>query len=202
LMRSHGAYFDRYGFPVSFGYALLCGFVLANICDFMNAPAVAASAVLLTFFAAFQLGPGRRASAWSKHQAIAQTKSIENIRTDLPLVAASGLTFLEMDHYESSRLTNRLYYLTNRGLALRYANATIFEGMPKLKDYFPIRAHVTEYSAFVENHSEFLVLGTPDYPEDWLLRALLDQGYEVRLMGNFPGLYKDSQLYKIRHLDH
>jgi len=83
-------------------------------------------------------------------------------------------------------------------LALRYAGATIFEGLPTVKNYFPIRAHVVPYREFVAIHPVFLVLGTPDYPEDWLLRALVATDAELRYLGEIPLPYKDTQLYQVK----
>jgi Dolichyl-phosphate-mannose-protein mannosyltransferase len=198
LIRTHGAYFDRYALPVAFGYALAFAILLANRTDQSARAAMVASGILLLFVLMFNLGPGRKQSVWARRNEITHTRTIEQVRPDLPLVAASGLTFLEMDHYSDPQTVSRLYYLTDRKLAVHYASATIFEGMPTLKDYFPIRAHVTGYWDFIAAHPEFLVLGTPDYPEDWLLNALIDQGAQVRYLGNFPGDYKDTQLFLIR----
>ncbi len=108
------------------------------------------------------------------------------------------MTFLEMDRYADRQTVARLYYLTDHELAVRYASATIFEGMPVVKQYFPIRAHVTDFPAFISEHPVFLVLGTPDYPEDWLIRALVGRGEVVQYLGELPGPYKDSQLFEVR----
>ena len=200
LMRSHGAYFDRYALPVAFGYALLIAYVLALQTNFSQFAATVASSVLFTFVIAYNLGPGLKQSAWARSGATQHEffgRSLTNERPQLPLVAASGLTFLEMDRYENARTVDRLYYLTDPSMAVQYAHATIFESMATVKQYFPIRAHVEPYSSFVLQHSTFLVLGTPDYPEDWLLRALLDHHATVQYLGNFHGPYKDSELYQV-----
>jgi hypothetical protein len=125
------------------------------------------------------------------------TSAIDAIEPDLPLVAASGLTFLEMDKYASPQLVARLHYLTDAQFAIQYAHATIFEGFPTLKQYFPIRAAVNPFPQFIQQHRKFLVLGTPGYPEDWLLRKLIADGDELRYLGDFPGPYKDTSLYEV-----
>jgi hypothetical protein len=125
---------------------------------------------------------------------------LAQIRPDLPLVAASGLAFLEMDHYETSALTSRLFYLKDRPAAVRYAHATLFEdfeGMDKLKRLFPVRANVAAYSDFIRGHRQFLVLGTWGYPEDWLLRKLHDDGAAAKLVGEYKLPYKDKTLYLV-----
>ena len=200
LMRSHGAFFDRYAFPLEFGYALITVFFLANYAGKCRLAPIAACAVLLLFVCAYQLGPGMKPSVWAGTGTAlraANGRTLDQVRPELPLVAASGLQFLEMDRYADAPTVNRLYYLTDRGLAIRYARATIFEGLPALKGYFPIRAKIVPYQSFVKQHPTFLVLGTPDYPEDWLLRELVDTDAEVRYLGDFPGVYKDKQLYQV-----
>jgi 4-amino-4-deoxy-L-arabinose transferase-like glycosyltransferase len=199
LMRTHGAYFERYALPVAFGYGLGVAFFLASRVNVSNLAPMAASAVLLLFVIAFNLGSGLKQSVWA-HRGSGSTLTggtLDRTMPQLPLVTASGLTFLEMDHYESEATVRRLYYLTDQELAVRYAGATIFEGLQTVKGYFPIRAHVTPYRDFVAAHPVFLVLGTPDYPEDWLLRALLAMQEDVRYLGELPVPYKDTQLYEV-----
>ena len=194
LMRSHGAYFERYALPVEFGYALAVAFALYRVVERTRAPALIASGVLLAFMLAYNLGPGLKHSVWAGTSDRSDAV-LASLRPDLPLVAASGLTFIELSQYGNSALVRRLYYLTDHDKAVRYAHATIFEGMPDLKTYFPIRARVEPYARFVSEHPAFLVLGTPDYPEDWLLAALLDGRATVRYLGRVEGPYKDHQLY-------
>ena len=132
----------------------------------------------------------------SFHQPV--QRASDQIRSDLPWVAASGLTFLEMDHYEKPELLSRLYYLTDHTAAIKYANATIFESMAEIAKYFPIRAKVASYRDFVAANRHFLVFGTIDYPEDWLLRKLSHEGANVREMGVLKGLpYKDYYVYDV-----
>ena len=200
LMRSHGAYFDRYALPVAFGYALVIAYVLALQTSSSQLAATAASSVLLAFVVIYNLGPGLKQSAWLKNGAAQHelfSRFLANERPELPLVAASGLTFLEMDRYENAHTVDRLYYLTDPSMAVQYAHATIFESMSTVKESFPIRAHIEAYSRFVLQHRTFLVLGTPDYPEDWLLRALLDHHATLQYLGSFRGPYKDSELYQV-----
>ena len=197
LMPTHGAYFDRYALPVEFGYALVIVFFLATHANLRSVAPLVASGILVLFICTFNLGPGLKASVWARRESPNATRTLDSVFPALPLVAASGLTFLEMDHYGDPQTVARLFYLTDRSLAMRYANATIFEGMPDLIGSFPIRAHVLRYSDFLRKHTQFLVLGTPGYPEDWLLRALLDSHAAIRYLGDFPGLYKDQQLYLV-----
>ncbi len=122
--------------------------------------------------------------------------SLDSFEPKLPLVAASGLTFLEMDNREHDRLTSRLYYLTDRQAAVQIAHATLFEGFATLKHIFPIRASVDRYEDFIAAHRHFLVIGTYDYPEDWLLRKLEIDGARMRPIAKYNG-YKDRDIYDV-----
>ena len=195
LMRSHGAFFDRYGGPAAFGLALLVGFLIAVYTNTSRLAALAAGGVLLLYI---PIENGLSAGAQLLHrQPPLAAAPIDSIKPELPLVAASGLTFLEMDKYASPQTVGRLHYLTDTQFAIQYAHASIFEGFPLLKRYFPIRAAVDPFQQFVQRHRDFLVLGTPGYPEDWLLRKLMADGDELRYLGDFPGPYKDSGLYEV-----
>ncbi|MBV9158639.1 MAG: glycosyltransferase family 39 protein [Acidobacteriaceae bacterium] len=200
VMRSHGVAFHRYSGPTVFAYGLLFAFFLAVYTNANRLAALVASFLLLVYIAGVNLVPPAL-TVWHTWRTPTRDSLpppfIQGVRPDLPLVAASGLTFLEMDRYADPVTVSRLYYLCDRELAIHYAHATIFEGFPVLKQYFPIRANVEPYQEFVRQHPSFLVLGTPDYPEDWLLRRLMDIHAIVRYLGDFPGPYKDSQLYAV-----
>ena len=126
---------------------------------------------------------------------------LSKVMVDLPLVDASGLTFLEMNSRENTAFLSRVYYLNDMEAAIQYSNATIFEGFPYLKNKFPIRAHIEPYRQFIQQHSKFLVLGTYNYPEDWILRKLLADHATLRFLGDYSSGYKDEQLYEVT-LDH
>ena len=180
MMLTHGAFFTRYAAPTLFAYPLVLVFLLAT----SRGSALAMCGLLALYIPIQNLAKARP-----------QALNIAHVHPELPLVAASGLTFLEMDHYEPPETVDRLYYLTGREHALQYAHATLFEGLPAIKQHFPIRARVEAFRDFAQSHPRFLVLGTPDYPEDWLLRYLLAIHAKVEFLGEFPSEYKDSQMF-------
>src|SRR5262249_102770 len=108
-----------------------------------------------------------------RQHAMVKQLSLKQLDSRYPLVDASGLTFLEMNKRGDGSLLARLFYLTDRDAAIRYAHATIFEGTAILREYWPIRGTVAPYRDFIRQTPHFFVLGTPDYPEDWLIPKLL-----------------------------
>jgi Dolichyl-phosphate-mannose-protein mannosyltransferase len=194
VMRSHGAFFDRYGVLFGFALAFFIVFFIAAYTNMSRLGAMAAGAVLLLYI------PAENAlsqAAQMLHRKAPPSVGLAAIEPNLPLVAASGLTFLEMDKYADAGTRARLHYLTDTQFAIRYAHANLFESMALLKSHFPIGAAVDPYRTFVQQHRTFLVLGAPAYPEDWLLRKLLADGDELRYLGDFSGPYRDSQLYRV-----
>lgn len=199
LMRSHSGFHSRYAIPTIFVYPVLVVAVLARY-SARNWAAIVASAVLFIYIV--QNNFDQELTALLHRQSIFSISPptydpVQKIDPSLPLVAASGLTFLEMDHYASPETVSRLYYLTDRELAVRIAHATIFEGFAGLKQHFPIRASVQPYREFVAQHPQFLVLGTAWYPEDWIIPYLMDIHAKLVYLGNFPSVYKDWQLYQV-----
>jgi hypothetical protein len=200
LMRSHMAFFPRYAIATALAYGMVYSALLAGFAERQRITAAVATCVLAVYVVVHNVSETHKALYAEHHQVFEaglRSMPLDHVLPDLPLVAASGLTFLQMDHYSDDATASRLYYLTGGELALRYAHATIFEGMPELKKHFPIRAKTVPYSQFVAEHPRFLVLGTPDYPEDWLLRCLLDSDAQVQFIGNFAGPYKDSQMFEV-----
>jgi hypothetical protein len=115
----------------------------------------------------------------------------------LPFVDASGVTFLEMDQRSDDSFDHRIYYLTDRQAAMQYAHATLFEGLSALTHEFPIRANVEPFDQFTQQHRTFLVYGSIEHPEEWLLRKLMADGATLQYLGKFPGSYIDEDLYQV-----
>lgn len=119
------------------------------------------------------------------------------IDPDLPLVANTGLTFLEVDQQGDAELTNRLYLLNDREAAASIAHDTVFENYDRLTKVFPIRGHVASYCAFVEKHPRFLALGAYNHPQSWLLKKLDKDGADLHLIGVYRGITEEAQLYEV-----
>jgi hypothetical protein len=119
----------------------------------------------------------------------------------LPLVDASGLTFIEMNHRETPATLARLYYLTDPAASTEYAHASIFEPMAGIVRDFGLQGHAMAYPDFVRHHHRFFVLGRYAYAEDWLLRKLTADKANLRLVGSIADGYRDTELYEVTMAD-
>ena len=130
--------------------------------------------------------------------AVPSVSHLDAVDPDLPLVAGSGPTFLELDKYESAALTERLYLLTNHEAAATIAHSTVCDHYELLKGVFPIRGQVEPYCAFLSQHSQFLVLGGYNYPDTWVLRKLEADGARLSIVGTYDdGIIEEHQIYKV-----
>jgi 4-amino-4-deoxy-L-arabinose transferase-like glycosyltransferase len=185
-------FWPRYGICATLSGSLILTVLLAAATRRNANAALVSATLILVLFLHTRAGTDRLMERYENTSTLYRT-----IRPELPFVAASGLTFLEMDHRESNQFTSRLYYLTDRESALRYAHATIFEGMPIVRRWFPVRARVSPYKDFTSCNSEFLVLDTPGSPEDWLLSKLKDDGARIDLVLDAKPGYRDRQLFLV-----
>lgn len=194
LLYTGGAFFERYCLTSTFAITVTAVIAVAAVTRFSRFAALCAlAAVTLTSLQVWLIKPAT--GSWHARPPLIT----DQIKSTLPFVAASGLTFLEMDHYERADFLSRVYYLTDRSSALQYAHATIFEGMPEIAKSFPLRANVCAYGEFVAANRRFLVLGDMNYPEDWLLRKLVREGATVTKIKTLPQLpYKDYDLYDVQ----
>jgi hypothetical protein len=188
-MHSHVAFWPRYSIVMIIAVTLLAVSAFASLSGGRTGIALLGSALLLVMFS-FQHFP--------HSTPIAISTDYRNVCPNLPFVAASGLTFVEMDHREPADMVKRLYYLTDREAAVKFAHATIFEGFSTIKQWFPIHANVEPYGRFVQEHPCFMVMSTPDYPEDWLMKKLANDGAQVRYFGAVLTGYKDGMLFEVR----
>jgi len=188
MMRSAGAFWERYCITTALAIYVLCALGLASIARWGR---VASLAVVFALLAA---GLAQTAVLYRSPPPLHR---LEAIRPDLALVAAGGVSFLEIDHYENPALLKRTYYLTDRPSAIQFGHTTLFEGFGGLRNYFPIRAGVASYSDFVSRNRHFLMLGTPSQPEQWLFAKLRHDGAEVKKLEDVPGPYLDSSVYEV-----
>lgn len=123
--------------------------------------------------------------------------NLDAIDPDLPLVANTGLTFLEIDRQGDAELTKRLYLLNNRQAATSIAHDTVFENYDRLTKVFPIRGKVEPYCAFISEHPRFLALGAYNHPQGWLLKKLDMDGADLHIVGTYAGITEEAQLYEV-----
>jgi len=180
----------RYGVGSTLPAAFLLTLVFSWASRRNTAAALAMAVLILALFVSRRAGTNNLMARFENVNPAYRT-----VHSQLPFVAASGLAFLELDHNESDQFTSRLFYLTDLESAIRYAHASIFEGCPVLKRTFPVRANVQAYNDFVMNHHQFLVLGTPKHPEDWLLEKLRDDGGRIELIMDGKFGYRDQKLF-------
>ena len=122
---------------------------------------------------------------------------LDAVEPDLPLVANTGLTFLEIDRQGDAKLTHRLYLLGDKQSATAIAHDTVFENYGHLNRSFPIRGTVEPYCTFIRKHPHFLVLGAYSHPQGWLLKKLDRDGADLRIIGTYSGITEEAQLYEV-----
>jgi hypothetical protein len=104
--------------------------------------------------------------------------------SDLPLVIAGGLAFLEVEHYADAALLARTYYLTDAAASQRQTGAAWFESAyPKMKGLFRLRASVKPAGEFLAHHRRFIAY-SPGYVMEWLLPELRARGWRVTTLAS------------------
>jgi hypothetical protein len=184
-------FWPRHGMSAVLGGTLILVGLLAGVARRNSRVAVVAAGLILILFCVTKAGTGTLLERYQNTSTAYRT-----IHPELPFVTASGLTFLEMDHREGLDFINRVYYLTDKESAVRH-HTNIFEWLPVLKRWFPVRAKVALYRDFASRNRQFLVLGTKGFPEDWLLLKLEEDGAEIRLLQDVKTGYRDRELYEV-----
>jgi hypothetical protein len=236
FLRSHGAFYDRYGMAITIPIVLVAPLLVqwwmrADVRVALSAFCLIASLLLLSTTlrnpvsqAANAVMPARTATKftgilmtsphgpfrpwWKKLPVPAELlrerdqarllKSLDGFYPELPLVAASELTFVEMDHRESATLTSRLFYLYDRNAEMTLGHRPVTDSLMVLKDFFPFRGRLASYGEFVDEQRRFLVIGSYEHPGDWLLRQAEADGATLQIIGRYEG-YADSELYLLTY---
>lgn len=213
LMVSHGAFFARYGAAGTVGVVCLTAALLGRWTSSSGVLDSRAALLGLVVVLAISDHTVDGVAAWLRGEVFRRPRNAEPVLavcgacvlsahagpggSALPLVAASGLTFIELNHNEPVATAERTYYLTDPGASTTYAHADIFEHTPLLIDKFHLSGHAVNYYEFTRTHPHFFVLGKYDWPEDWLLRKLVDDGADVRVLGRTKDEYRDREIYEV-----
>jgi hypothetical protein len=211
LMLTHGAFFSRYGAVETIAVVLLATALLARWTNHngdLN-PSAALLGVIIVLSTSGMLSAIPHEIA--HHNLLPTIANSEPQREDcevcgnvaaidptLPLVDASGLTFVEMNHRESPATLAHIFYLTDHAASAGFAHANIFEHMAQVARAFHFAGHVQPYESFVAQHPHFFVFGTYEYPEDWLLRKLTADHADIRVLDPVDDSYVNREVYEVR----
>jgi hypothetical protein len=201
LAAGHAAFFYRYGDICLVGFAIVIPAAVLRLTGNRSTPAVLAAIIVLmvssrwqhavTFAAKGQIFRHTEPPLIPYHPETVASKN-------LPIVINSGIVFVEMNNHEPPSTLARTYYLTGGPIALRYTHASIFEGTPKVIAAFHLSGRSEPYLSFVREHHEFYLLASDhDFPEDWLLRKLHDDGATLTLAGHVENNYRDHNIYDV-----
>jgi hypothetical protein len=189
----------RYALAATVGVSILLGALVARRTRRCHA---AAAAVLLLFVGTFAV----TSAAWLvdlsgapklSREASQSPLRLSDLSDGVPIVMADPILFLEFDHYESSGLIDRMYFLTDRAAALRYTGATGFGSLDRLKKWFPIRARMEDYREFVSSHSRFFVVTSDRNPLCWVMRKVADDGIPFVSRGEFSSQHGHAVLSEV-----
>jgi hypothetical protein len=201
LARHHGGFFYRYGDVATLGLAIAFAVLVDRLTSRASTAAVLAAIIFLA-------GSGReqytikfalQGNIFRHSEPPMIPYRPETLAgPDLPIVINSGIVYMEMNNHESAQRLNRTYYLTGGPIAIQYTHANIFEGIPQELESFHLQGRTEPYQAFLALHPHFYLLANDhDYPEDWMLRKLKDDGAQLRLLGQLDSSYRDHNLYDV-----
>lgn len=115
---------------------------------------------------------------------------------ELAVVAGSPINFIEADHREPPDFVRRLVYLDDPETCLRYTGSNHTIGWGSVKGRFPIRAAILPYAEFTKRERHFLVWADQQFPEEWILQKLRDDGWRIRPVATLDTWYRDKKFYE------
>jgi hypothetical protein len=180
-------FFARYGIPAILGASILLG---ALVAIGSRVSKTAALAVVVIFAGTFTLSSARalvpaRVSGQETHVASDGDLQLSKLSPGVPIVIANVLLFLEYDHYEAQAVTDRMYFLTSREAALQYTGTTGFDAFYQFRKWYPIRSHLEDYHQFLSAHRHFFIVSEYDFPLDWTLRKMKNDGVPLIFKGQY-----------------
>jgi hypothetical protein len=168
---STGVLSARYVLPTIVGFALLFGWTTDVLCGGRGLPAAALALVVGVTVLQFQADERFRISRDIADRAQTLRFLARHAQDDLPIVVASQHTFVQLAHYASPELGQRLRYLADPEAALRRFGHNAGErGVLELRRWAAL--DVQEYRVAIGSGLPFLVYDTQGGRGSWLLDAL------------------------------
>jgi hypothetical protein len=193
LIHRRGTFYDRYCLTTQVAIMAALAIFLALTVRRNRWAAYAGSIVLVLFIVKTQVWhvvhfPTPRNAAF-----------LASIQPSLPIVVGEGQVFVEMNRYENAPVLSRVYFLKDPPASIQYMHTNLFQdyAAPDVmkKAGFPFTAQVAQYSSFVSQHRQFLLLGART---EWVFQKLLDSGASIAFVGGYNDLlYLDKDLYLV-----
>ncbi len=191
----------RYGLASTLGVSILVGVLVARPTYRRNQGAAAIFLLFAGIFvvtsAAWLVGlSGFSFAPKPLREASEPPLRLSDLSAGVPIVIADPILFLEFDHYETG-LLDRMYFLTDRAAAFQYTGVTGFGSLDRLKKWFPIRARMEDYHAFVSSHSRFFVVTSDRNPLCWVMQKVADDKIPFVSRGEFSSQHGHAVLSEV-----
>ncbi len=191
LMHRQKGFYDRYCIASQVGILAALSIFLAYRLRLNRVAAWAASLVLLCFLLKDQVLQVLR------YPVEPSTATLASVEPKLPIVVGNGMLFLEMNQHGEPAAVSRLYYLKDLEVSMRYLHTNVFETYEAPDDMkaagFPISAQIEQYSGFVDQHRQFLLISSP---AEWVFTKLRLDGASITYLDDFgwAPLYRGAML--------
>ncbi len=182
LILRRQTFYNRYGLTTQVAILVALSILLPCRIRLNRLAAYTGSILLILFLLKMQIWHTLR------YPAPRNAAFLETIHPDLPLVVEEGQVFIEMNQYENAPLLSRLYFLKDTKASMQYRHTNLFqefEAPDAMKAAgFPITANVAPYASFVNQHRQFLLLGSS---VQWVFAKLLVSGATIAFVSDYEG---------------
>jgi hypothetical protein len=194
LIYRQKTFYDRYGIASQAAILVALSIFLAYRFRLSRVAAWAASIVLLFFLL--------RNQVWHvlRDRVAPNAAVLASVDPKLPIVVGQGTVFLEMNHHEEPAVTSRLYFLKDAEASMRYVHSSFYQTFEAPDDMkaagFPIPGKIEQYSSFVSQHREFLLIGKPG---EWVFTKLRLEGASIAYLDDYKEAkpYSETVLYLV-----
>lgn len=181
----HSGYTPRYGWPAILGLAFGLAYVLGAIRP--KSYSIHLLGALLIAFAVqggIDFGLLAKAGEARPDERWAKLAKLSNDEPGVPVVIASGVTFLLAAEYAPLELRGRLVQVVDADAAVRFLSSDTVDRTNRiLAQFIPLR--VEDLAPFEADHQRFILHTGGDF--DWLTQYLLESRYRLRLLSKDAG---------------
>ena len=181
----HSGYIPRYGISGALGFALLLAFASFVLSANRQRWALWIGIGTLVWFTGSFVLAARHWQQEAKDREFNQTQVQVAANIGRPIVISDGRTFVEFSFYFPATLSQNLFFLFDRNLAISHSGSEIPDTPLSIaRAWLPISSHIAPYQDFIRSHRRFWLFAPAQTPLEWIQPQLQRDGFVIEPFGS------------------
>ncbi len=180
----HSGYIPRYGISGALGFALLLALSTFVLSANRQRWALWIGVGTLAWFTGSFVLAARHWQQEARDREHNRTQVLAAANSGRPIVVSDGRIFVEFGFYFPSDLSQDLFFLFDRDIAISHSGSDIPDTPLSIaQTWLPIRSRIQPYRDFIRSHRRFWLFAPAQTPLEWIQPQLRRDGFVLEHVG-------------------